>query len=180
MGRYVGNKWHEELPSLSPDDQVKGNNVPVSGPTSIPKKSDGSDYDTNNQSDRADLRKQGFYIDNSGVYGPGSGQRLGDTWSGANGGFNSAPTGPFLPILKGVPISPWAARTPDRPALPGELSASDPAFASLFGPGSYFAQTGGRSAYGWMNNGGLSSPSSMSDFLKALQSYLVPSWSQNG
>src|SRR5262245_10720673 len=29
MGRYVGNVWHEELPSLSAADQVRGNNVPV-------------------------------------------------------------------------------------------------------------------------------------------------------
>ncbi|HXJ31394.1 MAG TPA: hypothetical protein VNG35_12185 [Gemmatimonadales bacterium] len=30
MGRYVGNKWHEELPSSGPADQQQGNNVPVS------------------------------------------------------------------------------------------------------------------------------------------------------
>jgi hypothetical protein len=29
MGRYVGNKWHEELPSSGPADQTQGNNVPV-------------------------------------------------------------------------------------------------------------------------------------------------------
>lgn len=30
MGRYVGNKWREDLPSLSSADQQQGNNVPVS------------------------------------------------------------------------------------------------------------------------------------------------------
>jgi hypothetical protein len=31
-GRYVGNDWHEELPSTSPADQNQGNNVPVNQP----------------------------------------------------------------------------------------------------------------------------------------------------
>ena len=34
MGRYVGNTWHEELPSSGPADQQQGNSVPVSSSSS--------------------------------------------------------------------------------------------------------------------------------------------------
>lgn len=33
MGRYVGGKWREDLPSAGPEDQVQGNSVPVSSPS---------------------------------------------------------------------------------------------------------------------------------------------------
>src|SRR5579864_9130828 len=52
--------------------------------------------DTNQQSCRADLRNQGYYIDDSGVYAP-DGSRSGSTWSGGNQGKNTAPSGPYVP-----------------------------------------------------------------------------------
>jgi len=133
----------------------------------------GRTYDTNNQSDRADLRKAGDYIDDSGVYSGGGGQRVGDTWSGANANKNVAPNNVFLPIKNGMPQSPWKAQTAspsEMAAQPGAVPFSSPDFASLFGPGSYFFQTGGPSNYQWMQPGaGAQNPN---DFMSAIQNYL--------
>lgn len=130
--------------------------------------------DTNNQSDRADLRTQGYYIDNSGVYAPGGGQRVGDTWN-AGGGMangqhqnNEAPNDVFLPIQNGTPMSPSNAQTYDS-RQPGVSYIGDSNFSQLYGPGSYFFSAGGPSHYGWMAPG--AGASNAGDFLSALLNY---------
>jgi hypothetical protein len=137
--------------------------------------------DTNDQSGRADLRKQGYFIDNSGVYAPGSGsnnssngKRVGDTW-GASGGFangaaqaNEKPNDVFLPLQNGTPMSPSNAKSYDV-RMPGVSYIGDSNFASLFGPGSYFTATGGPNHYGWMGNAG--SATDPQSFMQAIYNY---------
>ncbi len=93
----------------------------------------GQNYDTNNQADRATLRQQGYYIDNSGIYAPGSGQRVGSTFSGANASQNVAPSPTQLPIIGGIPVSPSNGET--GPQTGAIMYRSDPQYAQYFGPG---------------------------------------------
>lgn len=130
--------------------------------------------DTNNQSDRADLRKQGYFIDNTGAYSPGgngsgNGQRVGDTFSGGQASQNQAPNNVFLPLVNGTPQSPSNARTYDQ-RQPGVSYVGDSNFANLFGPGSYFFQSGGPSHYGWMGQTAQNA-ASPGDFMNALLNY---------
>lgn len=125
-------------------------------------------FDTNDQTSRDQLRSQGYYIDNTGVYAPNSGQRSGDTFSGSHASQNQAPNNVFLPIQNGTPMSPSNARTFDQ-RQPGVSYMGDSDFGSLFGPGSYFFQSGGPSHYGWMQPG--ANASDPASFMKALFNY---------
>lgn len=130
--------------------------------------------DTNNQSDRDALRSQGFFIDSSGVYSPGgngsqNGQRVGDTFSGANSSQNTAPSGPYLPLKNGTPQSPLQAQTYSG-GQNGAVPVNSPDFSSLFGPGSYFFSTGGPMQYQWMQPA--AGASSSQSFMSALVNYL--------
>lgn len=130
--------------------------------------------DTNDQSNRDQLRSQGYYIDNTGVYSPGgngsgNGQRVGDTWSGGSSSRNEAPNNVFLPLKNGTPLSPSSARTGGTNYAAGTVGLDDPNFASYFGPGSYFFQQGGPNNYGWMGSAG--STNSPAAFLQAIQNY---------
>lgn len=89
--------------------------------------------DTNNQSDRASLRQQGYYIDNSGAYAPGAGSRVGDTFSGSQATKNEAPSPTQLPVINGTPVSPSNGGT--GPAAPAIMYRTDPLYAQYFGPG---------------------------------------------
>lgn len=90
--------------------------------------------DTNDQSGRADLRKQGYFIDNSGAYSPGAGARVGDTWSGGNSSKNTPDDGHRLPISSnGTPISPSNGFT--GPQTGAIMYRGDPQYSSLFGIG---------------------------------------------
>jgi hypothetical protein len=101
--------------------------------------SSGRTYDSTNQSDRADARKAGYYIDNSGVYSPGSGARVGDTW-GASGGTangahqtNAPDDGHRLPVIGGHPVSPSNGFTGAQ--TPYIMYRGDPLYQQFFGPG---------------------------------------------
>lgn len=89
--------------------------------------------DTNNQSVRADLRKQGYYIDDTGVYAPGAGERVQSTWSGSNNSRNRPDNGNRLPILGGNPISPSNGFT--GPQTGFIMYQGDPLYQRFFGPG---------------------------------------------
>jgi hypothetical protein len=102
-------------------------------PASVPAPAAMNLGDTNQQSTRADLRNQGYYIDNSGVYAPGAGQRVGDTWSGANAGQNTAPSPTRLPVINGTPVSPSNGFTGVQ--TPAVMYRGDPAFNTYFGEG---------------------------------------------
>lgn len=93
----------------------------------------GVNYNTNSQSDRATLRSQGYYIDNSGIYAPGSGQRVGSTFSGSAASQNVAPSPTQLPIIGGIPVSPSNGET--GPQTGAIMYRSDPDYAKYFGPG---------------------------------------------
>jgi len=144
MGRYVGNVWHEELADPG-GGGVQGNSVPTSVPAPskpaaggvatvpAPAAMPSTLGNTNDQSVRADLRKQAYFIDASGIYAPGAGDRVGDTFSGTQSGMNVAPSASRLPIINGVPISPSNGMTgPNTGAI---MYRSDPQYASLFGQG---------------------------------------------
>lgn len=88
--------------------------------------------DTNQQSVRADLRNQGYFIDNSGVYAPGAGQRVGATWSGQNVNRNEAPSPTQLPVLNGTPVSPSNGFTGDQ--TEAIMYRGDPLYSQFFGP----------------------------------------------
>jgi hypothetical protein len=89
--------------------------------------------DMNSQSARADARKAGYYIDASGVYAPGSGQRVQNTFSGAQASQNTAPSATQIPIINGVPISPSNGST--GPQTGAIMYRSDPQYAQYFGAG---------------------------------------------
>jgi hypothetical protein len=89
--------------------------------------------DTNNQSVRVDLRKQGYYIDASGVYAPGAGQRVSNTFSGSMAGQNTAPSATRLPIINGTPVSPSTGSTGAQTGA--IMYRSDPQYAQYFGAG---------------------------------------------
>ncbi len=89
--------------------------------------------DTNSQAQRALLRAQGYYIDASGVYAPGSGARVSDTFSGAQASQNTAPSPTQLPVINGTPVSPSNGST--GPQTGAIMYRSDPLYSTYFGPG---------------------------------------------
>lgn len=124
MGKFVNGHWREDLV----DDYGQGDQPHQSAPAPSPSHNMGN---TNNQSVRADLRKQGYYIDDSGVYAPGAGQRVGDTWSGANSQYNVAPSPTRLPIINGHPVSPSNGFSGVQ--TPYIMYRGDPDYAKYFG-----------------------------------------------
>ncbi len=154
MGRYVGNVWHEELADPGGGGQ-QGNNIPVGPGAPAPSHNGGGGApqpafqpppanpllmpppsplgDTNQQSVRADLRKAGYFIDNSGVYAPGAGNRVGVTWSGNNSGMNTTPDEHRLPVLNGTPVSPSNGFTGEQ--RDDIMYRGDPLYNQFFGQG---------------------------------------------
>jgi len=88
-------------------------------------------YDT--YEERQAARDKGYYIDNSGVYAPGSGERVSDTWSGANAPRNEAPSPTRLPIVNGTPVSPSNGFTGVQ--TPAIMYRGDPLYSQYFGAG---------------------------------------------
>jgi len=138
MGMFVNGKWREDVaddygkpaaPATVPAPSRTTSSVAaVPAPAAMP-----SYGNTNDQSVRADLRKQGYFVDASGVYAPGAGQRVGDTFSGAQASQNVAPSASRLPIINGTPVSPSNGLT--GPQTGAIMYRSDPQYASLFGAG---------------------------------------------
>lgn len=151
MGRYVGNKWREDLPSNGPADQSQGNSVPVSSgsggggnnptpppqQTTAPSAGGGPVYQTVNgprtrQQMEAELRGVGWNpatdalgVDNVfNVYGRTTGGAVTPTAAQAGG-----------PPAGGPPNNPWAQPgNPLAQTMPLEysLSAADKAALDLF------------------------------------------------
>ena len=89
--------------------------------------------DTNTQSGRANLRDQGYYVDSSGVYAPGAGDRVGNTFGGSQKGSNTADNGNRLPVIGGRPVSPSNGFT--GPNTGYIMYRGDPQYQQFFGPG---------------------------------------------
>jgi hypothetical protein len=88
--------------------------------------------DTNTYSGRQALRDQGYYVDSSGVYAPGGGDRVGSTFGGSQGTKNTPDNGNRLPIIGGRPVSPSNGFTgPDTGYI---MYRGDPAYNFFFGP----------------------------------------------
>lgn len=154
MGRYVNGRWNESLPDLTGNGGDQSNSDPVAtapapmssssggGGSSAPAAPSapaptgftvgGTTYDTNNQADRATLRTAGYFIDDSGVYAPGAGDRVANTWSGSNESRNVAPSPTRLPILNGNPVSPSNGFTGAQ--TPNIMFRGDPLYSQYFGP----------------------------------------------
>ncbi|HXJ31075.1 MAG TPA: hypothetical protein VNG35_10555 [Gemmatimonadales bacterium] len=143
MGVFVNGKWREDLADPNPNggsnlSSVPAPSKPTSGSNAVatvppPAAMPSTLGNTNDQSVRADLRKQGYFIDASGIYAPGAGQRVGDTFSGAQASQNVAPSQTQIPIINGVPISPSNGST--GPQTGAIMYRSDPQYAQYFGRG---------------------------------------------
>jgi hypothetical protein len=137
MGRYVNGKWNESLPDLTGNGGSQSNTDSVSAPApsggpSTSSAPPPSGFNTNDQSVRADLRNQGYFVDASGVYAPGAGNRVQDTFSGPLASNNVAPSPTQLPILNGHPVSPSNGFTGTQ--TPYVMYRGDPLYSQYFGP----------------------------------------------
>jgi hypothetical protein len=136
MGGFVNGHWIESISAEEAARRDAGGAPQAPRPAAAPSPSAPAPSNlgnTNDQSVRADLRNQGYFIDDSGIYAPGAGDRVGDTFSGDQASRNTAPSPTRLPILNGHPVSPSNGFT--GPQTDSIMYRGDPLYNQYFGQG---------------------------------------------